>query len=236
MAELVEYKALISTIDNENDSLGTRTPNEVSEGAAWWDTVASIDTSQIEVIQFLEAYILEAGKARQSDRRNVVERFLLWQQGFTFGELAKSSGISSRVVQRGVRQVGLALMGTPLPNRKDLRKVVKEKPNLTEEQWRQAVLDNGFVSAGKADYIPEDDGPFSWQRDGLCGQTDPDAFIVDIGGSSKAAEKVCVSCDAQLACLAFALMHDLGDGSVYGGMNQRRRRLFRNKVLRQKTA
>jgi WhiB family redox-sensing transcriptional regulator len=70
---------------------------------------------------------------------------------------------------------------------------------------------------------PDDADELDWQDRGLCGQTDPDAFFPDMGGSTRAAKRVCRSCEVRAECLEFALVHDERFG-VWGGMSERERR------------
>lgn len=73
----------------------------------------------------------------------------------------------------------------------------------------------------------DDPSPLAWLDDGLCAQTDPDAFFPDKGESSKAAKQVCRQCDVRAECLQYALDHNERFG-VWGGLSDReRRRLMR---------
>ena len=62
-----------------------------------------------------------------------------------------------------------------------------------------------------------------WAADGLCAQTDPDAFFPDLGGSVKQAKKVCAQCDVRAECLDWALSTNERFG-VWGGKSERERR------------
>ncbi|MGG7510924.1 WhiB family transcriptional regulator [Plantibacter sp. YIM 135249] len=64
--------------------------------------------------------------------------------------------------------------------------------------------------------------PADWMDDALCAQTDPELFIVDQGGSSKPAKKVCRNCDVRVQCLEYALAHDEQWG-IWGGLSRRQR-------------
>lgn len=66
-------------------------------------------------------------------------------------------------------------------------------------------------------------GPeLDWQVDGLCAQTDPEAFYPDKGGSSGEAKAICMGCPVRTECLEYALTHDERYG-VWGGMSERER-------------
>lgn len=68
-----------------------------------------------------------------------------------------------------------------------------------------------------------DEGERAWMQEALCGQTDPEAFFPDKGGSTRDAKRICKSCDVQLTCLGYALEHDERFG-VWGGASERERR------------
>lgn len=61
-----------------------------------------------------------------------------------------------------------------------------------------------------------------WMDDALCAQTDPDLFLIEQGGSSKPAKKVCVTCSVRLQCLQYALDHNEQWG-IWGGLSRRQR-------------
>jgi len=64
--------------------------------------------------------------------------------------------------------------------------------------------------------------PPPWDEAALCGQTDPDAFFPDVGGSSRAAKKVCRGCLVRAECLEYALAHGERFG-IWGGASERER-------------
>ncbi len=66
-----------------------------------------------------------------------------------------------------------------------------------------------------------DDAP--WMVDGLCAQTDPEAFFPEKGGSTKAAKRVCLSCSVREECLDYAVQHQVRYG-IWGGLSERQRR------------
>lgn len=71
-----------------------------------------------------------------------------------------------------------------------------------------------------------DDGPLSWMTEGLCGQTDPEAFFPPKGGSTRDAKAVCVKCTVQFQCLEYALANDERFG-IWGGLSERQLRKMR---------
>lgn len=62
-----------------------------------------------------------------------------------------------------------------------------------------------------------------WMDEGLCSQTDPEAFFPEKGGSTKSAKRVCMSCDVRSQCLEYAFDHDERFG-IWGGLSERERR------------
>jgi WhiB family redox-sensing transcriptional regulator len=71
--------------------------------------------------------------------------------------------------------------------------------------------------------------PPAWMSDGLCAQTDPEAFFPEKGESARPAKKVCARCPVQAPCLAYALAHREPHG-IWGGLTGRERRdLLRNR-------
>lgn len=71
--------------------------------------------------------------------------------------------------------------------------------------------------------VSEPRADLSWQQDGLCNQTDPEAFYPEKGGSTREAKSVCVGCMVRAECLSYALDTDQRFG-VWGGMSERERR------------
>lgn len=69
-------------------------------------------------------------------------------------------------------------------------------------------------------------GP-AWLADAICSQTDPAIFMPEKGGSNKPAKKICASCPAMVACLAWAVAHEIPDG-IWGGVTARERQIARN--------
>lgn len=75
------------------------------------------------------------------------------------------------------------------------------------------------------------DGRESWMDDGVCRQTDPEAFFADRRGQSpKDAKRVCAGCDVADQCLAYALRHNETVG-VWGGLTAAERRPLRRKSV-----
>jgi WhiB family transcriptional regulator, redox-sensing transcriptional regulator len=70
--------------------------------------------------------------------------------------------------------------------------------------------------------LDREDG-LSWQDAGLCGQTDPEAFFPEKGGSTREAKQVCRSCEVRAECLEYAL--EAGEPwGVWGGKSPEERR------------
>lgn len=64
-----------------------------------------------------------------------------------------------------------------------------------------------------------------WMDDGLCAQTDPEAFFPERGGSTRDAKRICMACEVRVECLEYAL----GNGEqfgVWGGLSPLERRRF----------
>jgi WhiB family redox-sensing transcriptional regulator len=66
----------------------------------------------------------------------------------------------------------------------------------------------------------------AWMADGLCAQTDPEAFFPGRGEPGRAAKAVCAACPVRAACLSYALEHSERFG-VWGGTSERERRSLR---------
>jgi WhiB family redox-sensing transcriptional regulator len=63
----------------------------------------------------------------------------------------------------------------------------------------------------------------SWADWAICGETDPEAFFVEKGGSTRPAKRVCAGCPVTAECLAYALERGEEFG-VWGGLSARERR------------
>lgn len=73
----------------------------------------------------------------------------------------------------------------------------------------------------------EDEGePLAWQADGLCAQTDPEAFFPEKGGSTRDAKRICIGCEVKKQCLEYALANEERFG-IWGGLSERERRKLR---------
>lgn len=62
-----------------------------------------------------------------------------------------------------------------------------------------------------------------WMDDGLCHQTDPEAFFPEKGGSTREAKSICARCPVEAECLDYALSNDERFG-IWGGLSERERR------------
>jgi WhiB family redox-sensing transcriptional regulator len=87
---------------------------------------------------------------------------------------------------------------------------------------------------------PEDEID-DWRDGAACRDTDPDLFF-PVGTTGPALEQiaaakaVCVQCDAQAACLEFAIITNQ-DSGVWGGTSEEERRVLRRQhVARLKAA
>jgi WhiB family redox-sensing transcriptional regulator len=86
----------------------------------------------------------------------------------------------------------------------------------------------GQLTGGPVYEAPDDD----WMSDGLCNETDPDAFFPEDGPGYKErveeAKKICARCDVLAACREFALKHPTRQDGVWGGLTERERRSMRS--------
>ncbi len=78
-------------------------------------------------------------------------------------------------------------------------------------------------AAGAPDLALINPDEWEWQDRALCAETDPEAFFIEKGGSSRPAKKVCAACPVRVQCLDFAVREGIAWG-VYGGMDERQRR------------
>jgi WhiB family redox-sensing transcriptional regulator len=66
--------------------------------------------------------------------------------------------------------------------------------------------------------------PPHWHADGLCNQTDPEAFYPEKDGDNgRAARRVCAACPVRDTCLEDALEREEPHG-IWGGMSAQQRR------------
>ena len=70
----------------------------------------------------------------------------------------------------------------------------------------------------------------AWHERALCIQTDPEAFYVEKGGSTREAKRICLGCEVRSACLEYALENDERFG-VWGGMSPGERRRLKRRVV-----
>lgn len=70
------------------------------------------------------------------------------------------------------------------------------------------------------------DSLYNWRDDGLCAQTDPEAFFPNKGESVAPAKAICARCPVIDRCLEYALDNDERFG-VWGGTSERERRRLR---------
>lgn len=61
-----------------------------------------------------------------------------------------------------------------------------------------------------------------WWNDGLCAQTDPEAFFPETGESTREAKAMCARCPVATECLEDALRRDERFG-IWGGLSTRER-------------
>jgi WhiB family redox-sensing transcriptional regulator len=73
--------------------------------------------------------------------------------------------------------------------------------------------------------------PPDWMAEGLCAQTDPEAFFPDKGGSVRHGKRICDDCLVMAECLDYALEHDERFG-IWGGLSERERRVLRKQRKR----
>lgn len=123
---------------------------------------------------------------------------------------------SPGTIGRGV--IGITNNGQPMPSR---------------DPWQNPAVIEMLAASNPVFDDPED--PLAWQRDGLCGQTDPEAFFPEKGGDVRMAKKVCEMCEVKEKCLDYALENDERFG-VWGGLSERQRRKLRNMPKRSAAA
>jgi WhiB family redox-sensing transcriptional regulator len=76
---------------------------------------------------------------------------------------------------------------------------------------------------------------YSWRRDALCRDTDPDLFF-PVGTTGYAlvqierAKQVCGECPVQRACLDYALETNQ-DSGIWGGTSEEERRILRRRYV-----
>jgi WhiB family redox-sensing transcriptional regulator len=89
---------------------------------------------------------------------------------------------------------------------------------------RKVLIDGLAADAADDDAIvgrsPQD---LDWQDDGLCKESDPEAFFPEKGGSTKQAKAVCKRCPITEECLQYALENNERYG-IWGGQSEHQRR------------
>lgn len=98
----------------------------------------------------------------------------------------------------------------------------------TQRTVSRPIVD--FTTVIAATPVPAED--YDWRKDGLCAQTDPEAFFPEIGGSSVPAKRICNTCEVSEQCLAYALMNDEKFG-IWGGLSPQERRRLLKKMAKQ---
>lgn len=68
------------------------------------------------------------------------------------------------------------------------------------------------------------------RSDGLCAQTDPEAFFPEKGGSTREAKRVCAQCEVKEDCLEISLLQGERFG-IWGGLSERERRKLSSAVI-----
>lgn len=66
----------------------------------------------------------------------------------------------------------------------------------------------------------------AWMANAVCASVDPGLFFPEKGESTKAAKKICGTCPAAVACLAWAVAECIPHG-IYGGVTAFDRRVPR---------
>lgn len=93
---------------------------------------------------------------------------------------------------------------------------------MSAEQWYTGRRPSHRPKPNPIAFLSELNAP-EWMSDGLCAQTDPEAWFPEKGGSVREAKAVCSSCDVREQCLAYALEHQERFG-IWGGLSERERR------------
>jgi WhiB family redox-sensing transcriptional regulator len=107
------------------------------------------------------------------------------------------------------------------------------QPVQSTDKWQNPLVIEILAANNPVFDDPED--PLAWQKDSLCGQTDPEAFFPEKGGNVRMAKKVCTMCEVKLECLDYALENDERFG-VWGGLSERERRKLQKSLKRQTAA
>ena len=67
---------------------------------------------------------------------------------------------------------------------------------------------------------PGADDDMTWQELALCRQVDPAPFFPKMGGSARAAKRICAMCDVRPECLSYALHTSPPPMGVWGGTTE----------------
>lgn len=71
----------------------------------------------------------------------------------------------------------------------------------------------------------------NWQDEGVCAQTDPDAFFPEVGQDASTAKRICRSCPVRDLCMQYALETE-DEWAVMGGLTYKERMNFKKKRIR----
>ena len=102
--------------------------------------------------------------------------------------------------------------------------LVPDAPTTPEPSWSD--WSEPAADDWSQPWTAEPAGDESWRLSALCGETDPEAFFPEKGGSTRDAKRVCTGCDVRAECLEFALRNDERFG-IWGGLSERERRRLR---------
>lgn len=134
---------------------------------------------------------------------------------------AAALDVSATMVRRTLERNGYTAKGRD--------RLAPTAPRLGEgDMGSRTMLQPGELAVPDPDpYIFPAFDPQPWAAGAVCGQTDPEAFFPEVGGSrGDAAKALCRGCDVRAECLEYALRHDL-DFGVWGGLSEKERREFK---------
>jgi WhiB family redox-sensing transcriptional regulator len=77
--------------------------------------------------------------------------------------------------------------------------------------------------------------PPEWTALAVCGQTDPEEFFPEKGGTTALAKKICRSCPVTAQCLDYALTHNEQFG-IWGGRSPAERGVLLEEIPLDNTA
>lgn len=181
----------------------------------------SIDEpTQALVIESLRA---EAAASRQPSRRGemieipVQEPLEVLLPETVLEAAVSETGASERGEEAHVALESKAVQPA-LPNAKPIDERFLNSAE-ADRRLRQQLKETPAMTTSAYD----ESDPLAWQQDGLCGQTDPEAFYPEKGGSTRDAKRVCGRCAVRAACLEYALDNDERFG-IWGGLSERERR------------